>query len=201
MFPTTVWTTIRQAGNRNDGALQQFAQAYRPPLAEFIRLQGFSDTETDDLCQDVFVRLLHGEVLAKADPNKGRLRSLLLAVTRHVIQDRRRSLKNLPVAEEHLDPVWDPAERHQQFDRTWILHLAERALDRLQAAESPYHQVLRAHLAGVKQDRNRLWIARRKLIARIRAEVAMTCSSPAEFEEEVAYLSAFLRPPKKSQNP
>ena len=116
MFPTTVWTTIRQAGHRNDVALQQFALAYRPPLAEFIRLQGFSDAETDDLCQDVFVRLLHGEVLAKADPDKGRLRSLLLAVTRHVIQDTRRRRKNLPIAEGHLDPVWDPAERHQQFD-------------------------------------------------------------------------------------
>ncbi len=51
---------------------------------------------------------------------------------------------------------------------------------------------MKGHLAGESQNRNKLWIARNKLIALIRHEIALTCRSPEEFEEEAAYLSTFL---------
>jgi hypothetical protein len=75
-----------------------------------------------------------------------------------------------------------------------VLHLARRALQRLRDEDSPYLEVLQVHLDGRSVDRKRLWHARRRLIAHIRHEEAMTCSSHDDFEEEVAYLSRFLRP-------
>lgn len=196
MFPTTVWSTIRQAGECDVEALHRFAQRYRPAILDFIHRRGFAGDEADDLCQDVFLRLFSGAVLAKADPARGRLRSLLLTVTSHVISDYgRQKRRQLDIGRlQH-----EPAERDPDFDRVWALHLAEKALDQLEQEGSPYYQILRDHLSGLRQDRKQLWHARRKLIAAIRREIAMTCSSYREFEEEVAYLSPYLRPERKSQ--
>ena len=191
MFPTTVWTTIRQAGGRDPEALEDFAARYRAPVLGYLRGRGFAVNDADDICQDVFVRVLAGGVLAKASQDRGRFRSLLLAVTTRVIQDRFRKRRE-PVL-EHVEP----AAAETDFDRAWAWHLTERALERLQETGSPYYEVLTAHLSGRKQSRNKLWIARRKLAALIRREVAFTCATTADAEEELAYLSRYLRPAKK----
>jgi DNA-directed RNA polymerase specialized sigma24 family protein len=186
MFETTIWTVIRKAGHRDPASLEEFAARYRPAVLAFIRRKGFTETDADDLCQDVFVRILSGGVLAKADAAKGRFRSLVLAVTIHVLQDRWRKKPDLPRAPEAVDH--DP-----EFDRAWVVHLAERAMNRM---ESPYGEVLRAHVAGDSQDRNKVWIARRRLVALIREEIAFTCASREEFEQEIAALGIYLRPEK-----
>ncbi len=194
MFPTTIWTTIRQAGDQDAEALQNVGVLYRPPVLEFIRRRGFQGSDAEDLCQDVFVRMLQGGVLAKADRNRGRFRSLLLSVTTHVIQDRLRKRRDVPV--EDLDPGAAGAE----FDRGWALHLTERAMSQLRDQGSPYYEVLAGHLTGQPQNRNKLWIARKKLASQIRQEVAYTCSNRADFEEEMAYLSQYLKPRKKDSS-
>lgn len=187
MFPTTVWTVIREAGGRDREALERFAADYRGAVFAYIRAKGYDAARAEDLCQDVFVRLLAGDVLRKADAAKGRFRSLLLTVVKRVLQDaaRRRSLE-VPVE------AIEVADRDPDFDRAWILHLAERAMARLKAEGSPYPAVIERHLAGEAVDRNKLWIARTKLVAGIRHEIALTCGSHEEFEEEVAYLSRYL---------
>ena len=187
MFPTTVWTVIQEAGHQDPQALESFASHYRTPVLNYIRGRGLEPGDAEDLCQDVFVRVLKGKVLAKADAAKGRFRGLLLTVVRRVIQDslrRRRPAVSLD--------AFDPADRDPDFDREWLLHLTERALHRLHEQKSPYYAVLRGHLAGESQNRNKLWIARNKLIALIRHEIALTWRSPEELEEEAAYLSTFL---------
>lgn len=186
MFETTIWTTIRKAGRREAAALEEFASRYRPAVLAFIRRKGFADADAEDLCQDVFLRILSGDVLAKADAAKGRFRSLVLSVTVHVLQDRWRKKAEIPLAGEAVPH--DP-----EFDRAWVVHLAERAMERM---ESPYGEVLRAHVAGEPQDRNKVWIARRRLVALLREEIAFTCSTREEFEAEIAALSIYLRPEK-----
>ena len=198
MFPTTLWTSIHKAGEADTQALDVFARDYRPPILAYIRARGVSPAEAEDVCQDAFVRILSGEVLGKADANRGRFRSLILTVVQRTIQDRWRREATRREKLEELPLEHDPADRDPDFDRRWILHLAERAMTRLAEQDSPYYPVLREHLAGRSQDRNRLWNARKKLIALIRAEISNTCSSHAEFETEVAYLSGFLRPGKKA---
>lgn len=186
MFPTTIWTTIHRAGDQDAGALQSVALQYRQPVLEFVRRRGFQGNDAEDICQDVFVRMLQGGVLAKADENRGRFRSLLLAVTTRVIQDRLRKRRDLPV--EDLDP----GHVDEEFDRGWALHLTERAMDRLREQGSPYYEVLAGHLTGQPQNRNKLWIARKKLATQIRQEVAFTCANRADFEEEMAHLAPYL---------
>lgn len=221
MFPTTLWTTIRAAAARDGDAMQRFAERYRPPILAFLRSRGFKPADAEDVCQDVFVRLLAGEVLAKADPQRGRLRSLLLAVTTHVMGDHARKRMRRRDAQPLDDGLAarlatnaagvqvggrtgpagvvrdGPAAGDDGFDSEWALHLAETALRQLESESPTYFRVLRDHLTGTKQDRQRLWRARRRLVAIIRREIAATCASPAEFEDEVAYLSRFLRPGKQ----
>jgi RNA polymerase sigma factor (sigma-70 family) len=188
VFPTTIWTTIRQAGALDSSALADVAERYRQPVLEFIGRRGFQGADAEDLCQDVFLRVLKGGVLAKADRDRGRFRSLLLSVTVHVIQDRLRKRREVPVE----DP--EPPQRQREFDAGWALHLTQRALERLQAQGSPYYDVLEGHLAGRRQDRNRLWLARKKLAGLMRQEVAYTCATRADYEAELAYLAQYLRP-------
>ena len=198
VFPTTIWTRISEAGAEDESALEDFAVRYRPAVLEFIQRRGFTGTAADDLCQEVFLRVLRGGVLAKADQSRGRFRSLLLTVTTRVIQDRFRKRREAPT--EDLEP----ATRQPDFDRSWALHLTERAMAELREQGSPYYDVLRDHLGGKSQNRNKLWIARKKLATLIRKEVAFTCVSHEDFEAEMAYLSQFLRPSqqqKKTETP
>lgn len=193
MFPTTVWTVIRQAGEADDAALEHFAREYRSPVLAFLRQRGYGEGDAEDLCQDVFLRVLRGGVLSKADRGRGRFRSLLLSVARHAALDRERKQREFaePELEEQLvdEDATDP-----EFDREWVLLLSQRALARLEAEGSPYHAVLRGHLDGVSQDRNKLWIARKKLRELLKHEVALTCDSPTAIEAELEYLSQYLAP-------
>jgi hypothetical protein len=188
VFPTTIWTSIERAGASDPAALEAFAREYRAPVLAAIQKRGFAGGDAEDLCQEVFLRILSGDVLARADATKGRFRSLVLAVTMHVIQHR--LAKRKEIVTDDLEPL----DRDPDFDRAWVLHLAERAMRRLREASSPYFDVLQGHLAGDAQDRNKLWIARNKLQSLIRDEVARTCSSPGEIEGELEYLRRYLRP-------
>jgi RNA polymerase sigma factor (sigma-70 family) len=190
VFPTTIWTTIRQAGGRDPAALENVADRYRRPVLDYIARRGFQGADAEDLCQDVFVRVLKGGVLAKADRDRGRFRSLLLSVTTHVILDRLRRRRDVPAAE--LEPAGSGGP-DGEFDDGWTLHLVDVALQRLRDQGSPYYDVLEQHLRGQPQDRNKLWIARRKLAAEIRREVAYTCASPADLEAEMRHLEPYLR--------
>jgi RNA polymerase sigma factor (sigma-70 family) len=191
VFPTTVWTVVRAAGAQDPRALEQVAQEYRAPVLSFIRSRGIGPEQAEDLCQDVFVRLLKGDVLAKADAAKGRFRSLLCTVTIRVIQDWTRRQPHM--VQEEIDV----AVAAPSFDRVWVQFLLERALKRLKQTSPKSYEVIRGHLAGEKPNRNKLWISRTKLISLIRREIATTCRSQREVEQEIAYLSPYLRPREK----
>ncbi|MGH7150120.1 MAG: RNA polymerase sigma factor [Planctomycetota bacterium] len=189
MFPGTAWTTIRRAGEDDPDALERFASDYRPPVLRFLRRRGFSAADADDLCQEVFLRLIRGRVLSRAEPSRGRFRNLLLTVATRVVQDHaRRRRSTVPLEDEPAGAA------ESEFDGEWALELLERAFSHLRREGSPYYEVLRGHVDGRPQDRNRLWIARGKLLARIRHEIALTCSSPEQVEEELAHLAPYLRP-------
>lgn len=188
VFQTTVWEVVQAAGAGDQAALATIAEEYRTPILSFIRSRGIDAPQTEDLCHDVFVRLLAGGVLAKADPNRGRFRTLLCTVTVRVVQDWSRRHREVP-----CDDL-DPAAPAPSFDRLWTLYLVERAFRQLQSTSPRSYEVLRAHLGGEAPHRNKLWIARRKLAALIRQQIAKTCRTPEELEAEVACLSPYLRP-------
>jgi hypothetical protein len=193
VFPTTVWEDIEAAGGSDPEALDRLAQQYRAAILAFIRRRGIEGNVAEDLCHEVFVRLISGKVLSKADAGRGRFRSLLCTVTVRVIQDWSRKQTPLPVGDV------DPAELAPDFDRVWVLHLVERSLRRLKETSSRSYDVLTSHLAGQEPDRNKLWIARNKLMALIRREIAVTCRSAQEVDEEIVRLTPYLRPAQKAK--
>jgi hypothetical protein len=114
-----------------------------------------------------------------------------------VIQDRLRRRREPPSDGGELVAA-AAAERDPEFARAWVLHLAERALASLRESAPRHYAVIEGHLSGKRQDRNKLWVARRRLVARIRDEIANTCSSHDAFETEVDYLAQYLRPARKT---
>jgi DNA-directed RNA polymerase specialized sigma24 family protein len=193
VFPTTVWEDIEAAGGSDPEALERLAQQYRAAILAFIRRRGIEGSVAEDLCHEVFVRLISGKVLAKADAGRGRFRSLLCTVTVRVIQDWSRKQTPLPVGDV------DPAELAPDFDQVWVLHLVERSLRRLKETSPQAYDVLSSHLAGQEPDRNKLWIARNKLMALVRREIAVTCRSSREVDEEIVRLTPYLRPAQKAK--
>jgi RNA polymerase sigma-70 factor (ECF subfamily) len=81
-FPTTHWSRVVAAGDRDaQGAREALAALcadYWYPLYAFARRKGFHPDEAADIVQEYILRLIDGDVLAAADPVKGRFRSFLL---------------------------------------------------------------------------------------------------------------------------
>lgn len=208
-FQSTLWTVIRGARAKDDAAVRDFVAKYRAPIVAYCVRRGLA-SEAEDLAQEVFLRIFRDGVLEKADPSKGRFRSLLLAVARHAVGnhlERERagkrgagqvqSLAALDVASE---------ERDETFDREWIRHLIFLALDRLARDHPNYHDGVRrfllegcsyadiaASLGRSEGDvKNYVFRGKEKLVEYLREQVREYSASRAEYEEELRYLSKFL---------
>jgi RNA polymerase sigma-70 factor (ECF subfamily) len=136
-LPTTIWTVILQVREQPEKVKDSVVRRYRQPVYEFGRKQGLSHEDSEDVAQEVFVRVCREEFLVKADRSKGKFRTLILAVTKHVIarlreyqlagmRDRRRevALNDFEIPEE---PSSDSS-----FDRLWVQNLMQRAKEHLQ---------------------------------------------------------------------
>ena len=148
-FVTTHWSLILRAGQPDADsvteALKELYQTYWYPLYCFIRRQGRTPHEAEDLTQGFFVRLLEKNFVADARRERGKFRSfLLLALKRFLANewDRQHAQKrggfqtaieiDQAMAEARLD-----AELQQElppeilFDRQWALLLLERTMAQL----------------------------------------------------------------------
>jgi RNA polymerase sigma factor (sigma-70 family) len=154
-FVTTRWSLIFSGAGSGSGdlemrqALAELCQIYWRPIFLFIARRGYSREDAEDLTQDFFVRILKQDWLQKADPARGRFRSLLLKSLQNFLNDavdRRNSRKRggdisfiswdswiaeapsqLSLASE-ARTSW-PAER--LFDAAWAATMVQRALRRL----------------------------------------------------------------------
>ncbi len=70
-------------------ALETLCRTYWYPLYAYIRHEGRSAADAQDLTQEFFARLLARNSLARVDPHKGKFRSFLLASLRHFLSDQR----------------------------------------------------------------------------------------------------------------
>jgi RNA polymerase sigma factor (sigma-70 family) len=130
-------------------ALTELCKAYWRPIFAFICRQGYSVPDAQDLTQDFFLMLLEGALLKRADPARGRFRSLLLKGLQNFLADeviRKRARKRggeikfvswdewMAEAPSHLSisvreaENW-PAERI--YDLRWAATAAEHALRQL----------------------------------------------------------------------
>ena len=91
-FATTHWSVVLAAGERElpqaAEALEKLCRTYWYPLYVYVRRQGNSPEDAQDLTQIFFSRLLEKHYFAKADRDRGKFRTFLL-----------RSMKNFLVNE------------------------------------------------------------------------------------------------------
>lgn len=148
-FPRTMWATLSRAKAGSRVALNEVFSSYRPAIVEFIRARGLQESDAEDVAHSVFEILLSEKVLAKADRSKGRFRSLLLGVTKHVLSRRARkdhakkrggrarilSLDQDADADDEFplaDIVAAGSEHEEEFDQAWAKNILRIAFDRLE---------------------------------------------------------------------
>src|SRR5215470_19171398 len=87
-FNTTHWSVVLAArGESTDAqqALAKLCRVYWYPLYAFVRRQGHSPEDAEDLIQGFFARLLQRKDLETVQRERGRFRSYLLVSLKHFV--------------------------------------------------------------------------------------------------------------------
>ena len=97
-FTTTHWSVVLAAQDSSpaaEEALEKLCRSYWWPLYGFVRRQGYSPEEAQDLTQGFFERLLERRDLDAVRREKGRLRSYLLASLKNYIANAHRRVMTI----------------------------------------------------------------------------------------------------------
>src|SRR5436853_2182937 len=92
-FVTTQWSVVLTAQGHSpaaDEALEKLCRTYWWPLYGFVRRQGHSPEEAQDLTQGFFALILERRDLDAVRKEKGRLRSYLLTALKNFVGKARR---------------------------------------------------------------------------------------------------------------
>jgi DNA-directed RNA polymerase specialized sigma24 family protein len=148
-FVPTRWTLVISAGRKSspqsDQALADLCRTYWYPLYAYVRRQGHSRENAEDLTQAFFARFLQKNYLEGLSSDRGKFRAFMLACMKHFLanewdkntrQKRGGTAQHLSLdwqsADEryHLDPP-DNASPDVLYDREWALALLEQVVTRL----------------------------------------------------------------------
>jgi RNA polymerase sigma-70 factor (ECF subfamily) len=148
-FALTHWSVVLAAGRSQStharAALEELCRTYWHPIYTFIRRDGHSPHDAQDLTQEFFARLLEKRFLEAVDPAKGRFRSFLLASVKHFLanewdkataQRRGGGKRPLPIDSRRAETSYelDLVENlspDKAFERRWALTLLQQVLGRL----------------------------------------------------------------------
>jgi RNA polymerase sigma-70 factor (ECF subfamily) len=148
-FATTHWTVVLSAGRsettRGRDALAALCKTYWYPLYAYVRRQGHSSHDAEDLTQGFFARLLETESLAVVSREKGKFRTfLLVALKRFLVNEWQRANSQkrgggsfrVPLQGHTAETQYaiEPVERltaEKLYERRWALTLLDRVLARL----------------------------------------------------------------------
>lgn len=173
-FADTRWSRVIAArGGQTDtaqAALSDLCDAYYEPVLRFLRSEGRSTDEAQELTHAFFARVLSGTGFEGADPERGRFRSFVLGALKHFLADHREhaarakrggGAEHVPLEHggnhvsecgpQYPDTTTLPPDA--AFDRQWAMTLLDRALTALDAAmqaegKSALMTALRPWLAG-----------------------------------------------------
>src|SRR5205823_3204546 len=144
----TQWSVVLEAQGESpsaEEALEKLCRAYWWPLDGFVRRQGYTPEEAQDLTQGFFALLLERKDLDAVRREKGRLRSYLLVSLKNFLGKAHRRamtvkrgegralvpLEELLVRERaDLQPA-DTLSADRIYERRWALTLLEQVLARL----------------------------------------------------------------------
>lgn len=148
-FATTRWTVVLKAGRVNDAssahaALEELCQTYWFPLYAYVRRQGYSSHDAEDLVQGFFARLIRLNSLSAISRERGKFRAFLLAGVKHYMADEwgrasaaKRDVRKtvfLDAMEAETRYALEPADHltpERLFERQWALSLLEQVVRRL----------------------------------------------------------------------
>jgi len=150
-FTTTHWSVILLAGSgassAADEALEHLCRSYWYPLYAYVRRQGHSESDAQDLTQSFFARLLERKYVRLADRNQGRFRTFLLSSLKNfLINDWKRqnrekrgggqeifSLDEKTAETRFASEAFVEQPPDSLYDRGWAATLLERALTSLRS--------------------------------------------------------------------
>lgn len=170
-FVSTRWSIVLAAGQVSTPGSQQALAAlcrdYWYPLYAYVRRRVNDAHEAQDLVQEFFARLLEKNVIAVADPERGRFRSFLLASLRNFLSHewakagaakRGGRLDSLPLdldcgEARYLRELADNLTPEQLFERRWAETLLDRVTTQLRdefvrAGRKNHFERLKAFLTG-----------------------------------------------------
>ena len=155
-FAPTHWSVILAAGRSEAdpelalAALAQLCQTYWAPLYSFVRSRGHTVHDAQDLTQSFFVYLIEHKIYTRADRQKGKFRSFLLASLENFLsdsRDREQALKRgggrelLPLNEQQAAEAESLFQTHggsedgstedRVFERSWAEMLVNAGLERV----------------------------------------------------------------------
>src|SRR5215212_4552422 len=147
-FPTTHWSVVLRAGDgaapANGAALEELCRAYWTPLYAYLRRQGHSPHDAQDLTQGFLARVIAREDIGNVGPEKGRFRTFLLTGLRNftikqALHDKalkrgggRPTLSiNSEEAERLCGPDLTAESPELAFDRRWCRTMLSLAIQRL----------------------------------------------------------------------
>ena len=145
-FATTQWTLVWKAASDDMAAarpaLAEIIRRYWQPLYSFARRQGLSSEDAEDATQEFLSRILEGQLLAQADPARGKFRTYLLtAWKRFLIDSYRRRQAQRRGGQFHCHSLdidrgeksWQTIEsREPDPDRLFLLAWAHSVLEQAQ---------------------------------------------------------------------
>ena len=147
-FPTTHWSVVLRAGDdavpANGEALDELCRAYWTPLYAFLRRQGHSPHDAQDLTQGFLARVIARKDIGNVGPEKGRFRTFLLTGLRNftikqALHDK--AIKrgggqttlsiNCDEAERLCGPDLTAESPERAFDQRWCRTILARGIQRL----------------------------------------------------------------------
>jgi RNA polymerase sigma factor (sigma-70 family) len=147
-FNTTHWSVVlavRGESAEAQVALEKLCKVYWYPLYAFVRRQGHSPEDAEDVIQGFFARLLQRRDLETVARERGRFRSYLLVSLKHFLineQYRARTEKRgggralIPLDDIQAEKKFaqEPADKstpEKIFERRWAMALLDKVLERL----------------------------------------------------------------------
>ncbi len=141
---------VLAAGRRDTpesgAALELLCRTYWYPLYAFVRRQGYSAQDSEDLLVGFFTRFLTKDCLKDVDPAKGRFRSFLLAALKHYLAnewDKAKAVRrggridflSLDADAAETRYFEEPATEltpEKLYEQRWACVLLERVMERLE---------------------------------------------------------------------
>jgi RNA polymerase sigma factor (sigma-70 family) len=149
VFATTRWSVVLAAGGgsseESERALAHLCRTYWYPLYAFVRRQGRSPEDAEDLTQGFFAHLLEKKVLRGVEPERGKFRSFLLALLKNFLAndwDRKRAAKrgggqpmvswnDESLEDRYLHEPTHEATPEKRFDQNWALTVIDTVSQQL----------------------------------------------------------------------